>query len=96
MGKHGDLGHIVDPQHRKWIDGDLEGVSPHQTLFALDLELMPNTQSHLLAPGRYLLDLRVAAANCAPVPVKIEINCTGTWFNDETRMFHDGIGLRVV
>jgi hypothetical protein len=74
MGKHCDLGHIVDPQRRKWTDGDLEGVDPKQTLFALDLELNPNTQSRLLAAGRYHLNLLVAAANCAPVPVKRILN----------------------
>ena len=67
MGKHCDLGHIVDPKYRKDVGYDLPTVAPDDTVLALDLEVKPNTLSHLVPPGVYRLELRVAAANCSPV-----------------------------
>jgi len=96
MGKHCDLGHVVDPASRKDIGEDLPGVSPSETILALDLEIQPNTRSHLIPPGVYRLELRVAGANCAPVTETLELTITGKWFADQSRMFTDGLGVRVV
>jgi len=96
MGKHCDLGHITDPKFRAEIGEDLEGLTSTSAILALDLEVAPNTRSHLLAPGTYRLELRVAAANSAPVTKVVEITVTGEWFPDEHKMFQDGIGLRVI
>ncbi len=96
MGKHCDIGHITDPNNRAELGEDLEGVSSGKAIFALDLEVAPNTRSHLLAPGIYRLELRVAAGNSSPVTKVLEITVTGDWFADERKMFQDGIGLRVV
>lgn len=96
MGKHCDLGHIADPQNRAELSEDLDGVSKASTIFALDLEVNPNTKSNLLAFGTYRLELQVAAANSAPVQRVVEITVTGQWFADERKMFQDGVGLRVV
>jgi hypothetical protein len=52
--------------------------------------------SHLIPPGSYQLELRVAAANHAPVTKTIELTITGKWFEDQTQMFSDGLGLKVI
>ncbi|MEW6594463.1 MAG: hypothetical protein AB1413_06275 [Thermodesulfobacteriota bacterium] len=96
MGKHCDLGHIVDPKHRKDVGYDLPTVAPDDTVLALDLEVKPNTLSHLIPPGVYRLELRVAAANCLPVSHTLEITNTGKWFSEQTRMFADGLGIRTI
>ena len=97
MGKHCDLGHIVDPKHRKDVVGnDLPTVAPDDTVLALVLEVKPNTLSHLVPPGVYRLELRVAAANCSPVNHTLEITITGKWFPEQTRMFSDGLGIRTI
>jgi hypothetical protein len=95
MGKHCDLGHIVDPTCQAELSENLESVPVGNTILALDLEVAPNTRSHLLSPGTYLLELQIAGANCAPVVKKLELTITGKWFQDERKMFQDGIGLRV-
>lgn len=95
MGKHCDLGHITDPNYRAELGESLEGVPATDAIFALDLEVSPNTKSHLLSPGTYRLDLQIAAANSRPVNKQVEVTVTGKWFSDEQKMFHDGIGLRV-
>jgi hypothetical protein len=94
MGKHCDLGHIPHPEMRKETNESLPNVPTDQTILSLDLEVAPNTRSHLIAPGVYRLLLRLAAANSRPVEKTIEITITGQWHGDETRMFSDGIGLR--
>jgi len=96
MGNHCDLGHVTDPNNRVELGENLDGVPAANTLFALDLEVIPATKSHLLAPGTYRLELQVAAANSRPVTKVLEITVTGQWFADERKMFQDGIGLRVV
>jgi len=93
MGKHCDLGHVVDPEFRKDIGEDLAEVPADQTILSLDLEIKPNTRSHLISPGVYRLELRVAAANSAPVTKVIELTITGKWFEEQTKMFTDGLGL---
>ena len=92
MGRHCDLGHVLDPSKRP-PEESLKTVNPADTLLSLDLEVKPNTQSHLLSPGVYRLDLKVAATNARPRTKKIELTVTGHWFADEAGMFKDGIGL---
>lgn len=98
MGKHCDLGYIIDPAHRSAIriGEDLPGLPAGNTLVALELELKPNTLSHLIPPGTYRLLVRIAAANCRPVARTIEMTITGEWFSDEKRMLSEGIGIKVL
>src|SRR5712692_2938378 len=74
MGKHCDLGRVTDPAHHANLGEELLNVGGDECILALDLEVLPNTKSHLVPPGLYRLQLRVAAANCAPVEKMIELN----------------------
>ncbi len=94
MGKHCDLGHVIDPAHQVKVGENLTGVVPGETVFVLDLEVAPNTRSHLLAPGKYRMDLRIAAGNLLPITKRIELNLTGKWSDDEAKMFAEGIGIK--
>ena len=96
MGKHCDLGHIVDPKFASQMGKSLPNVASDQVILALDLEVAPNTLSHLVPPGTYRLELKLAAANSRPVVKTVEITLTGKWFSDEAKMFSDGLGLRDV
>jgi hypothetical protein len=96
MGKHCDLGHVVDPSCRGDLDQLLEDVPPTETVLSLELEIKPTTYSHLLPPAVYRLHLRVGAANARPVTAVVELNCTGKWFADSQRMFSEGLGVKVI
>ena len=96
MGKHCDLGHILDPKFLNDTPQSDPGNNQEKTILELDLEVAPNTKSHLLHPGVYQLVLMIAAANSKPIKKAWEINMTGDWFYDETKMFSDGIGLKEV
>lgn len=96
MGKHCDLGHIIDPQHRVEVGEDLSNVPSGKTILGLELEVKPNTLSHLIPPGTYRLTLRIAAGNSKPVTKVVEISVTGDWYSDEKRMLSEGIGVRFI
>jgi hypothetical protein len=94
MGKHCDLGRVIDPQHRKHFGDDLEDVPDDQTILALDLEFKPNTKSHLIRRGTYQFHLKIAGSNCAVVNKTIELTIAGSWFIAEERMFTEGLGIK--
>lgn len=93
MTKHCDLGCIYDPN---LIHAGKFGGTPGETICRLDLEVFPHTNSHILLPGLYRLELRVAGANAAPVDSKIELRIGGDWDNDEAIMFHKHLRLGIV
>ena len=96
MGKHCDIGCIINPNSRKLCDVDLKGVDNDKTILKLDLEVEPNNKGALIPPGYYRAELKIAAANFEPVTITIEINHTGVWYDDENKMFSDGIGIKMV
>lgn len=96
MGKHCDFGHIIDPSKRTMFGHVLSTVATGKTILALDLEMAPATLSHLVAPGTYRFELKLAAANLEPITKTIEINITGDWYSDENKMFADGIGMKEI
>jgi hypothetical protein len=96
MGKHCDIFHIFHPANVVMGGHALADVAPGKTIGCLDLELAPNTRSHLLGPDIYKLQLRIAGANFEPVVTTIELTQTGNWFDDEAKMFSDGVGFRAV
>jgi len=96
MGKHCDVGHISSPASLRELREDHPEATPGQTVMALDLEVQPNTKTHLIPPGKYVLTLRIAGANCTPITQHLEITITGEWHNDQGRMFRDGVGILMV
>jgi hypothetical protein len=96
MGKHCDFGHVMDPNYRRDLEEDIPGLAATSTVLALALEVSPSTLSHLLAPGTYRLELRVAAANSSPKTKILEFGLSGNWSDDPVRMFSDGISMRIL
>lgn len=96
MGRHCDLGHVIEPSQRAGFKEDLPGVATTNTIFTLALEAAPTSLTHLLKQGIYRLELRVASANGTPVTKVLEIVHSGNWYDDEEKMFRDGISVRVV
>jgi hypothetical protein len=96
MGKHCDLGHMIDSSKRVAFGVNLPNVEAGKTILELDLEVAPNTLTHFVPPGAYRLEMRLAAANAEPVTKTIEINHTGDWYPDENKMFSDGFGMKEI
>jgi hypothetical protein len=99
MGKHCDIGHIVDPARRHDIsseDAPSLGLTNQQTSLTFDLMTAPNNKGHIIGPGEYELDILLAAENAHPVKRTIRISLPGTWYRDEARMLRDGIGVSIL
>lgn len=98
MGKFCDLGHIIDPIYRQYYSSSLGVTIPGDAatfLFELDIEVPPNTGSHLLKIGEYKIELLIAAENVKPVTKDIILNFRGPWNEVEDIMYRDGIGIRI-
>lgn len=91
FGKHCDLCSISDPANPT----DHEGYVG-QCVGALQLEVAPNTNSHRLPPGDYIVKLNVGASNAAPVTAHVQINIKGSWSPDQTAMLRDHLGVQLV
>ena len=55
----------------------------------------PNHKGHIVGPGEYQLDIRIAAENALPINQTVAISLRGTWYPDETTMLRDGVGVTV-
>jgi hypothetical protein len=96
MGKHCDLAHMLDPKKRAIFGISLKNIPQDKTILEYDLEIAPNTLSHLAPPGIYRIELKLAAANMEPITKTIEINHTGDWHDNEVKMFSDGFGMKEI
>lgn len=94
MGKFCDIGHVIHPDKTGVAGHAIPGVAAGQAILCLDLQVAPNTRTHLVAPGVYRLQVRIAAANSRPVDYTIELTLTGKWFDDQAKMFVEGFGFR--
>ena len=67
MGKHCDIGHIVDPARRSNPHIREENprlrLTDQQTSLAFDVIAAPNHKGHIIAPGDYKLKIIIAAEN---------------------------------
>jgi hypothetical protein len=100
MGKHCDVAHITDPQHRAHPligeDNPVLGLTPQQVSLAFNLIVKPNHRGHIVGPDTYRLALQIAAENARPVHRVVEINVPGPWYSDESKMLRGGVGIRVL
>jgi hypothetical protein len=100
MGKHCDLGHVVDPARRNMLphdDNPRLGLTDQQTSLTFDLIAKPNHRGHIIGPGNYRLKLLIAAENVRrPLEKTISLVLTGNWYADETTMLRDGVNVRVM
>ncbi len=98
MGKHCDVGHIVDPARRHLLRENAPSLvlTNQQTSLAFDLMVAPNHRGHIIGPGEYRLDILVAAENARPIKRAIAISLPGAWYVDETIMLRDGVGVTIV
>ena len=98
MGKHCDIAHVVDPGRRKrpalMENNPALGLADDKTSLTFDLQTSPNHRGHIVGPGKYELDLLIAAENADPIAHTIEIRLEGPWDSNETRMLRDFVGIK--
>ena len=98
MGKHCDFGSIkpLVKSHVRVgaIEQDENVSSPDK--FEFNVEFPPINKTNQVDPGVYRIELKLAAANTEPVTKIIELNHKGVWYEDEGKMFSEGIGIKEI
>jgi len=98
MYRHCDLAHVLHPEKRKLLeaeDNSWPNVPPGKTILSFDTIVRPYTLTSLVPPGTYRLVVLIAAANAKPVKKTLEIRLTGDWYDDESTMLSEGVGIRM-
>jgi hypothetical protein len=99
MHRHCDLAHIMDPQKRMLLPDENKtwsGIPPYKTILSFDTHAKPSTLSYLHPMGRYRIVVVVGAANAKPIEKTLEIMLEGSWYNDEDKMFGQGIKVKLI
>lgn len=96
MGRHCNLLHVTDPDHRNDIGESHPDAKAGQTVISLNTEMKPTNNCYLLPPGTYRLELLIAGANCPPKPHTVEVRLSGEWHEDKERMFREGLSMQLV
>ena len=95
MYRYCDLGKIIRPSDRAKIprqeNEDNPNFDPQKTIFSFELEVKPNSLPHLIEAGLYRLLLLIGCANAKPRKATLEIDFSGNWYDDESKMFADGV-----
>jgi len=94
--KYCNIGHILNPIKRPsfpLFDNKTIGLDPSKTFLSLDQEVLANTKGYLIPPGDYCLTLKIGAANARQITKVLEITHKGDWYDEQERMFADGIGM---
>jgi hypothetical protein len=99
MGRHCDLGHIVDPAIRNHPDLREENprlqLTNQQPSLAFDVIARPNNKGHIIGPGDYQLKILIGAENSRrPIEKTVSISLKH-WYADEATMLRDGVGVSV-
>ena len=99
MYRYCNIAHILDPGTRGRFcreDKTWNHVLADKTILSFDTYVKTNTLNHLVPFGTYRLHLLIGAANAKPIKCTLEITLTGEWFADESAMFRDGLGVRII
>jgi len=98
MGKHCDVVHVHDPARRRDVGEESMRLAlpPNHPSMAFDLITAPNHMGHIVGHGVYDLDILVAAENARPHKATVRITMDSTWVADETKMFQEHVGIKVL
>jgi hypothetical protein len=93
MGKHCDLGSVSPSTNRS--EKPLVGMKGGESTFNLATEVFPNNNCHRLKPGKYRLEILVAAQNARPKLFWIDLDWNGIFEESEECMFTNSLGITI-
>ena len=103
-GRFCDLGYVVFPKNRTnptyarrppFFAENLDFNQSDRTLLHLRMEKMSDYKSYLLKEGTYTVVIEISGKNVEPIEKTLEIYISGEWFDDEKKMFKEGITAKV-
>ncbi len=101
---HCTLGHVLNPSARSEVaDEDpnqLEFWGTHvvmedETVLSLDVQFRSNNLSYLLVPGKYKLTVLLASSQTKAITNAVVVHLSGSWFEEEDRMFREGVTIEI-
>lgn len=93
MGKHCDLGSVSPTSNAS--ERPLAGMKEGESTFNLATEVFPNNNCHRLKPGKYRIEILVAAQNARPRLFRVNLDWTGVFEESAERMFSNSLGVSV-
>lgn len=93
MGKYCDLGSVSPTSNGS--DKPLPGMKAGESTFNLATEVFPNNNCHRLKPGKYRIEILVAAQNVLPKRFHIDLDWNGIFEESSERMFTNSIAISI-
>ena len=85
---------MLDPRSRHLFTGETrQGLPPLSLTF--DLITKPLHLGHIVGPGKYRLDIEVAAENFDALARVVEVWFDGKWMSQASEMFGDHLRIGV-
>jgi hypothetical protein len=97
--KYCTLGHIHDPKYRNDFPGEFNPdlpVKQDETIFCFDVYFRSNILYYLIGPGIYKIKIKVGCANAKTITREYELELTGKWSDDESKMLKEGLLIKEV
>jgi hypothetical protein len=93
MGKNCDLGSVSPTSNGS--EKPLPGMKTGESTFNLATEVLLNNGCHRLKPGKYRLEILVAAQNARPKLFWVDLDWSGIFEESEERMFSSSVGISI-
>lgn len=93
MGKHCDFGTVLPPNTR--LEKIREGMKEGESTLNLQTEVFPSNEGHRLRPGKYKIELLVAASNAKPKAFTVNLDWNGHYEETTERMFVDSLKVEI-
>lgn len=97
--KYCNLGHIHDPVYRNALQGESNPnlkVENYQAIFCFDVYFRSNILYYLIGPGVYRIKIKVGCANAKTITRDYELEVTGKWSDDESKMLKEGLLIKEI
>jgi hypothetical protein len=93
MGKHCDPGSVSPTSNGS--EKPLAGMREGESTFNLAAQVFPNNNCHKLKPGKYRLEILVAAQNARPERFHVDLDWNGIFEESEERMLTNSVGITI-
>ncbi len=93
MGKYCDLGSVSPTSNES--EKRLPGMNAGESTFNLATEVFSNNNCHRLRPGKYRIEILVAAKNARPKRFYSNLDWNGIFEESTERMFGNSVAISI-
>ena len=86
MGKHCDFFHVIKSHDNNKIIFDFEYIT----------NINGVCNAFYVGKAEYEIEIKIAAENVKPMIKKLKLNDSGNWFDEESKMYSDGISIEIL